>query len=116
MLRRPLGSSWLPYVLGKPPKKCSAEMALLVGAISGATKIRCSDIQFMLTSMQNIAVVQLAQTGTFVIPGLVKITKKHKNASSQHEKKMFGKTVLIKAKPPRTIIKASPKKALKDNF
>ena len=98
------------------PPKCSPERAFLVGAIAGATKIREVDIIAMLKSMETIAVVQLGQTGKFVIPGLVKITMQFKNATSAREKKMFGKMVLVKAKPPRTILKAFPKKALKDNF
>merc|ERR1712190_378909 len=52
----------------------------------------------------------------FVIPGVVMIKTRQKKATKAGKREIFGKVVMVKAKPAKTIVKAFPAKALKDEF
>jgi len=51
----------------------------------------------------------------FTIPGLVKIKTRTKPATKAGKREIFGKMVVVKAKPARKIVKALPLSALKNS-
>ena len=55
--------------------------------------------------------------GVFTIPGLVKLRTVERPATPAREGRnpATGETIMIKAKPARRVVKASPLKALKDS-
>jgi len=51
--------------------------------------------------------------GKFVIPGVCQIKTREKPATKAGKKMIFGKEVVVKAKPAKTVVKAYPVAALK---
>merc|ERR1712194_7664 len=64
----------------------------------------------------SIAATEAKKNGKFVIPGVVAIKTRQKKATKAGKREIFGKMVMVKAKPAKTIVKAFPAKALKDEF
>ena len=53
------------------------------------------------------------QAGKFVLPGLCMVKTRLKPATKAGKREVFGKLMVVKAKPARTIVKAYPVAALK---
>merc|ERR1712083_384106 len=100
--------------MGKPSggKKAMTKGAL-VKAIAGEFEIKAKQATKVITSLAGIATKEMTTVGQFTFPGLCRIKSRAKPATKATEKKMFGKTVLVKARPARTIVKAFPVAALK---
>merc|ERR1712087_275114 len=75
---------------------------------------RCDDhvISTALSTLASIATTEAKKNGKFVIPGVVMITTRQKKATKAGKREIFGKMVMVKAKPAKTIVKAFPAKAL----
>merc|ERR1711924_270681 len=73
-------------------------------------KATCSKI---IGSLAEIATQEVPKTGVFSLPGLLKIKTRTKPATKAGKKEIFGKMVVVKAKPARKIVKAFPLAALK---
>merc|ERR1712099_2467 len=69
-----------------------------------------------ISTLASIGMEETKKNGKFVIPGLVMIKTRKKPATKAGKREMFGKTVLVKARPARTVVKAFPAKVLKDEF
>merc|ERR1719382_1793177 len=80
----------------------------LCAAIAEACEIKKSVAVTALATLASVGTGEVKKTGKFVIPGLAMIKTR--------KKEMFGKTVLVKAKPAKTVVKAFAAKALKDEF
>ena len=59
------------------------------------------------------ATAELKKNGKFNAPGVVLLKKRMVATEESGKKEMFGKTVILKAKPRRKIVKAFPAAALK---
>merc|ERR1712179_301199 len=70
----------------------------------------------MLGEVVAIATAEVKKNGIFTLPGLCRIKTRVKPATKAGKREMFGKTVLVKARPAKTIVKAFPVAALKKNF
>merc|ERR1712084_22975 len=73
----------------------------------------CSQI---INSLAEIAATEVKKTGKFVIPGVCMIKTRKKPATKAGKREIFGKMTVVKAKPAKTVVKAFPSKALKDEF
>merc|ERR1719238_794120 len=114
-----------PLTLGKmlPPKAMKATKATtskkamtkgaLVKAIAGEFEIKTKQATKVINSLAGIATKEMGTVGQFTLPGLCRIKSRVKPATKATEKKMFGKTVLVKARPAKTVVKAFPVAALK---
>eukprot|EP00973_Karenia_brevis_P096329 12431487-Karenia_brevis.AAC.1 len=76
----------------------------------GLSKARCSK---MLDSLAAIAKESIKGAGKFVMPGICHIKAQRKPPCEQKRKFCFGKAIDVKAKPARTVVKASPVAAWK---
>merc|ERR1711972_908225 len=56
---------------------------------------------------------EVKSTGVFTIPGVCKIKTRMKPATKAGKREVFGKVVMVKAKPARKVVKAFPVSALK---
>merc|ERR550514_360085 len=74
---------------------------------------QCSNI---LNSLVSVATKEVKKTGIFTLPGLCRIKTRTKPATKAGVKVMFGKEVKIKAKPAKTVVKAFPVAALKNQI
>merc|ERR1711920_79559 len=88
----------------------------LCAAIAEACEIKKSVAVTALATLASVGTGEVKKSGKFVIPGLAMIKTRKKPATKAKKMEMFGKTVLVKAKPAKTVVKAFAAKALKDEF
>merc|ERR1711979_77290 len=80
----------------------------LAEALAGATEIKKSECGKIVESLAGIATEQVKKVGKFVLPGLCMIKTRMKPATKAGKREVFGKVMMVKAKPARTIVKAFP--------
>merc|ERR1712054_100330 len=95
-------------------KAMKAMKSMKAARKSGAMKTKeCSAI---LNSLGDIAAKEVKKTGVFTIPGLCRIKTRVKPATKACTREIFGEMRKVKAKPARTIVKAYPVAALKQQI
>ena len=74
------------------------------------------DVKSMLETLVSIGYTELKKTGTFLLPGFVKLVVVKKPATKARKgiNPFTGEPTVFKAKPARKVIKARPVKAAKD--
>merc|ERR1719152_269560 len=70
----------------------------------------------IMDSLASIAATEVKKTGKFVIPGVAMLKTRVKPATKAGKKEIFGKEVMVKAKPAKTIVKAVPVAAIKKSI
>merc|ERR1711985_191097 len=102
---------------GKKLKAMKAVTSMGKGAIAealatetGLKKSQCSKVMGVLA---DVAQTQVKKAGKFVVPGVCMVKTRVKPATKAGKKVMFGKEVVVKAKPAKTVVKAFPVAALK---
>merc|ERR1711881_203684 len=80
---------------------------------SGLKKSQCAKV---VNGLGGIATTQLKSAGKFVLPGLCMIKTRLKPATKAGKREVFGKMMVVKAKPARTVVKAFPVSAIKKCF
>ncbi|CAE7287946.1 HCc2 [Symbiodinium natans] len=88
----------------------------IAAQVAESTGLKKGDVTQVLTSLADIGATEVKKTGKFVLPGLVMIKTRTKPATKAGKKMMFGKEVTVKAQPAKTVVKAMPVKAVKDQF
>ena len=73
----------------------------------------CSKI---LESLATLAAGEVKKTGKFVIPGVAMLKTRVKPATKAGKREIFGKEVMVKAKPAKTVVKAFPVAAIKKSI
>ena len=81
--------------------------------LATSTELSKSDIKKVLSVLAEIATGKVKKAGKFTIPGLCMIKTRHKSATKAGKKMTFGKEVVVKAQPAKTVVKAFPVEALK---
>merc|ERR1712131_474522 len=84
----------------------------LAAALAEATEVKPAVARKMLEALAEVATAQV-KTGKFTIPGLCMIKTRKKPATKAGKREVFGKVVMVKAKPAKTVVKAYPVSALK---
>merc|ERR1712228_383001 len=79
----------------------------------GLKRSQCAQI---VDSLAAIATKEVESAGKFVVPGLCMIKTRLKPATKAGKREMFGKTVVVKAKPAKTVVKAFCTAALKKSI
>merc|ERR1719446_1441379 len=85
----------------------------LAEALATATELKKSDCAKVLTSLAEVVAKELKKTGKVTIPGLAMIKTRVKPATKAGKREMFGKVVMVAAKPAKTVVKAYPVAAIK---
>merc|ERR1712203_631987 len=105
--------------MGAPAMKARVS-AMSKGALSDALATECelkkSVCSKMLDSLAATATTEVKKTGAFTIPGLCRLKMRTKPATKAGKREVFGKVVMVKAKPARKIVKAFPAAALKKSI
>merc|ERR1712211_103729 len=73
----------------------------------------CSKI---MDSLAALAASEVKKTGKFIIPGVTMLKTRVKPAAKAGKREIFGKEVMVKAKPTKTIVKAYPVAAIKKSI
>merc|ERR1719497_96044 len=84
--------------------------------VAEATEIKKSVAAQAIAALAEIATKEVGKTGKFTIAGLCMLKLRTKPATKAGKKEIFGKIVMVKAKPARKVVKALPVKALKDSI
>merc|ERR1712083_38919 len=96
-----------------PMKKVTTSKAMTKGAIAEAIAASCelkkSVCAKALNVLAEVATQEVKKTGVFALPGLCRL----KTRTKPGKREVFGKVVMVKAKPARKIVKAYPVAALK---
>mmetsp|Transcript_48545 Transcript_48545/g.110604 ORF Transcript_48545/g.110604 Transcript_48545/m.110604 type:complete len:104 (+) Transcript_48545:69-380(+) len=85
----------------------------LAEALSAATELKKPVCAKIMDSLAGIATKEVVKTGKFILPGLCMIKTRMKAAQKAGKREIFGKVVMVKAKPAKKIVKAFPVAALK---
>mmetsp|Transcript_75678 Transcript_75678/g.119943 ORF Transcript_75678/g.119943 Transcript_75678/m.119943 type:complete len:114 (+) Transcript_75678:96-437(+) len=88
----------------------------LLGELATATELKKSDISKVLNTLAEIGTEEVKKSGKFVLPGLCMIKTRQKAATKAGKRLMFGKEVMVKAQPAKTVVRASPVSALKSQI
>ena len=84
----------------------------MADALATATEMKKSEVTKVLTSLAAVAAKEVKK-GKFTIPGVCMIKTRLKPATKAGKREMFGKVVMVKAKPAKTLVKAFAVAALK---
>merc|ERR1712137_832215 len=88
----------------------------LAEALAAETELKRSECMKVINSLAGVATQQVKKAGKFVLPGLCMVKTRVKPATKAGKREVFGKVVMVKAKPARTIVKAYPVAALKKSI
>ena len=88
----------------------------LLGELVNATELKRSDVSKVLNTLAEIGTDEVKKSGKFTLPGLCMIKTRKKAATKAGKRMMFGKEVIVKAKPAKTVVKAFPVAALKQQI
>merc|ERR1712050_682017 len=87
----------------------------LAAALAEATEVKPAVAKKMLESLAVVATKEVKK-GKFTIPGLCMIKTRVKPATKAGKREVFGKVMMVKAKPAKTVVKAYPVSALKKSI
>merc|ERR1712110_826273 len=89
----------------RPMQVCLKPMTKggLARALSEATEIRKSARAKAVTTLAEIAAKEVKRAGKFVPPSLCMVKTRLKPATKAGKREVFGKVVMVKAKPARTV-------------
>merc|ERR1712137_969891 len=110
-----LCSKMAPMKAMKAGAKAMSKGAFLK-AIAEEHGLKQSECSKGFNSLVDIASKEVKKTGIFTVPGLCRIKTRTKPATKAGVKVMFGKEVKVKAKPAKTVVKAFPVAALKNQI
>merc|ERR1712178_250069 len=84
--------------------------------VASGVEIKKAEAAKIIDSLAAIATKEVKSAGKFVLPGLCMIKTRQKPATKAGKREVFGKVVMVKAKPARTVVKAFPVASLKKSF
>jgi nucleoid DNA-binding protein len=88
----------------------------IADALATATQLKKSQCMKLLDSLATVATKEVKSTGKFTVPGLAMIKTRMKPATKAGKKEVFGKVMMVKAKPAKKIVKAYCVAALKKSI
>merc|ERR1712157_595506 len=104
-------------IIMAPMKAKAAVRAMSKGGIAEALATTCevkkTVASKLLDELARVATQEVKKTGVFSVPGLARLKIRTKPATKAGKREVFGKVVMVKAKPARKIVKAFPVAALK---
>ena len=87
----------------------------IAAQVAESTGLKKSEVTQVLSNLADIGAAEVKKNGKFVLPGLCMIKTRKKAATKPGKRVMFGKEVVVKAKPAKTIVKAPLPKMLLSN-
>ena len=88
----------------------------IVNALIEGTEVKGSVAKQLLEKLAAVATKEVKSTGKFTIPGLCMLKMKNKPATKAGKREVFGKVVMVKAKPASKVVKAYCVAALKKSI
>merc|ERR1719190_176271 len=88
----------------------------IAAALAAAVELKPAQASKVLASLADLATKEVKSTGKFTIPGLCMLKTRKKPATKAGKREIFGKVVVVKAKPASTVVKAFCVSALKKSI
>merc|ERR1739838_1088683 len=88
----------------------------IAAALATATELKPAVCKKLLETLAEVATKEVKGTGKFAIPGLCMLKTRKKPATKAGKKEVFGKVMMVKAKPAKTVVKAYCVAALKKSI
>merc|ERR1712151_294913 len=88
----------------------------IAAALAAATEQKPAAASKFLASLAEVATKEVKSNGKFTIPGLCMLKTRKKPATKAGKREVFGKVMMVKAKPAKTVIKAYCVAALKKSI
>merc|ERR1712003_65779 len=85
----------------------------LAEALAAKTDLKKSVCSKLISALGDVGAKEVKSKGLFTVLGLCRIKTKVKPATKAGKRMMFGKEVVVKAKPAKTVVKAFAVAALK---
>merc|ERR1712110_508366 len=102
------------------PIKAKAVIAMsksgIAAALAEKTEQKPAVGKKFMDILTEVATKEVKKTGKFTIPGLCMLKTRTKPATKAGKREIFGKVVMVKAKPAKTIVKAYCVSALKKSI
>merc|ERR1711964_616857 len=99
-----------------PMKATAMSKGAIADALAAECEIKKSVAGKALATLAGIGTKEVKTHGIFTIPGLCRIKTRMKPATKAGKREVFGKVVMVKAKPARKVVKAFPVSALKQSI
>merc|ERR1719299_315752 len=88
----------------------------IAAALAAATEQKPAAASKFLASLAVVGTKEVKGAGKFTIPGLCMLKTRVKPATKAGKREIFGKVVMVKAKPAKTVVKAYPVAAIKKSI
>merc|ERR1712232_918868 len=88
----------------------------LADAIAEACETKRKVATQILATLASVATEEVKKNAKFTVPGLCMLKTRKKPATKAGKREMFGKVVVVKAKPATTVVKAYCVAALKKSI
>merc|ERR1740123_1130304 len=88
----------------------------LAEAIASQTDLKKSVCSKLIAALADIGAKEVKSKGLFTVHGLCRIKTRVKPATKAGKRMMFGKEVVVKAKPAKTVVKAFAVASLKQSI
>merc|ERR1712087_682740 len=72
--------------------------------LAGSLALKQRVCSTLLKSLADVATKEVKKTGVFAIPGLCRLKTRTKPATKAGKREIFGKVVMVKAKPAKKIV------------
>ena len=92
--------------------KCMSKGAI-AQALAESCELKKSVCAKMINNLAELAAAEVAKAGVFTLPGLCRLKTRTKPATKAGKREVFGKVVMVKAKPAKTVVKGYCVAALK---
>merc|ERR1712232_1186951 len=94
----------------------SMSKGALVRALAEKCEVKTKQANQFLLGLAGQITAEVKKNGAFNLPGLFRIKTRVKPATKAGKKEIFGKMMVVKAKPAKTVVKAFAVAALKKHF
>merc|ERR1712176_1663429 len=101
--------------MGKAAVKAMSKGGIADALVTGC-ELKKSVTSKVLEVLAEVATKEVKGTGKFTIPGLCMLKLKTKPATKAGKREVFGKVVMVKAKPASKVVKAYCVAALKKSI
>merc|ERR1712083_271430 len=84
--------------------------------LAGNTELKPKECAKVIDALAEVGTKQVKSVGKFTLPGMCMIKTRLKPATKAGKREVFGKLVMVKARPARTVVKAFAVSVLKKAF
>merc|ERR1712154_662627 len=107
-----------PAIMAPRAMKSGAPMSkgAIFAALAAATELKPKECKKAMEALTELATREVKGTGKFTIPQLCMLKTRTKPATKAGKREVFGKVVMVKAKPAKKVVRAYCAAALKKSI